>query len=128
MSLLRRFAQLIYTRELTLIYESSESIFNKQLLESIGRFEVEMRSLLGYQKLCSRMAASLRQYCDPGVSLMSFAWATQAKELKISFGFRRHFEEISMTSLDFFDFLCGFSLRKVSPSSSDNSATRFAAR
>lgn len=74
----RLFAQLIYTKSMSILYDSTDgSIFGKQALQEVGSFEVGMRNLAGWKQLCSNSASSLTQFCDPGESLMAYAWATQ---------------------------------------------------
>eukprot|EP00435_Cladocopium_sp_Y103_P010064 s43_g2.t1 len=74
----RLFAQLIYTKSMSILYDSQDgSIFGKQALQEIGSFEVGMRNLAGWKQLCSNSASTLTQFCDPGESLMAYAWASQ---------------------------------------------------
>jgi len=73
---------LIYTRELTIIYDAGEgkSVLDHQVLQTIRDFELQMRRLSGWQRLCSeRTAPDLTYKCDPGESLMAFAYPTQEK-------------------------------------------------
>eukprot|EP00913_Durusdinium_trenchii_P003241 g2997.t1 len=73
----RLFNLLIYTKGLTLIYDAKANIMNKKVLQQIANVEVSMRNLEGYKRLCDSTASILRGYCDPGESLMAYAWATQ---------------------------------------------------
>eukprot|EP00434_Breviolum_minutum_P038263 symbB.v1.2.033936.t1/scaffold4290.1/size41860/1 len=75
----RLFAQLIYTKSMSVLYETVDgsSIFGKQALQEVGSFEVAMRNLPGWKQLCGSTASALQQFCDPGESMMAYAWATQ---------------------------------------------------
>lgn len=74
----RLYAQLIYTQSMSILYESEGSIFDKQVLRAVRDFEIRMRSLTGWQAMCGEMVATdLAYLCDPGESLVAYAWATQ---------------------------------------------------
>lgn len=76
----RRLASLKLVNEntLTLIYEAVDGdAFDERALKEIRDFEVRLRNLPGWQRLCGEKTVESHRYkCDPGMSISAYAWPT----------------------------------------------------
>eukprot|EP00930_Biecheleria_cincta_P084353 TRINITY_DN73841_c0_g1_i1.p1 TRINITY_DN73841_c0_g1~~TRINITY_DN73841_c0_g1_i1.p1 ORF type:complete len:1493 (-),score=277.85 TRINITY_DN73841_c0_g1_i1:389-4867(-) len=79
---------LILTRQLEIIYTAEydwgqnereiNSVFHSKMQRKIRDFELGLRGLAGWKSLCAKVASDLGWACDPGESMMSYAWAAQS--------------------------------------------------
>lgn len=79
---------LILTRQLEFIYTADanwglgereiDSVFHRKIQRKIRDFELGLRSLPGWKSLCDQTSSDLKWACDPGESMMSYAWPTQS--------------------------------------------------
>eukprot|EP00929_Paragymnodinium_shiwhaense_P050899 TRINITY_DN25626_c0_g1_i1.p1 TRINITY_DN25626_c0_g1~~TRINITY_DN25626_c0_g1_i1.p1 ORF type:complete len:1694 (-),score=436.97 TRINITY_DN25626_c0_g1_i1:225-5306(-) len=74
----RLLTQLYLSRELEMYYAPrSGSILDERVMRDIRDFELQLRSLPGWRRLCTEERTHLPFGCDPGESMAAYAWPSR---------------------------------------------------